>query len=369
MMQLSARPVEIMPFFTKPFLARCCIEHAGMILLACLALSCGGREATPTPTFKDMFEGPRPTILQVPAEIEANLNGFPHLTQSGYFFINHEVQRVYGFNFEGMLHFTAGAKGNGPGEFVMPNAVATDAFGRVFVSDLFTARVQAFLPRGEFFKTFTLGTACYGLATSSRNDKNYLRVVSSGACDNQRCMISEFDIEDASKMVYGQYGQEAEYANWTLTQDADFCSYLVDMGGQTVHVYSPDGEIIDTIDLGLSPSWRGVDWDSMPRNSAANPKQRGEKLKTLPHTLVSGIYWDSDCLFVVLVRRNFSKSEPAIILDTFTAEGRLLKAGLVLETMPVGIQNGHAYFYDNLTADGHTTHTITSYRVVPPRRD
>jgi hypothetical protein len=43
--------------------------------------------------------------------------------------------------------------GSGPGQFKVPTSVATDAKGRVYVSDYYNDRIQVFTPAGKFYKS------------------------------------------------------------------------------------------------------------------------------------------------------------------------------------------------------------------------
>jgi DNA-binding beta-propeller fold protein YncE len=49
---------------------------------------------------------------------------------------------------------TWGSRGSGPGEFDMPNSVATDAAGNVYVADLGNRRIQVFDNDGNFKTQF-----------------------------------------------------------------------------------------------------------------------------------------------------------------------------------------------------------------------
>jgi DNA-binding beta-propeller fold protein YncE len=76
-----------------------------------------------------------------------------------------------------------GTTGSGPGEFLVPHAIAIDSQGRVIVADRENGRVQVFDQQGEFLEEWPQ----FGLATGlfiAADDKLYVSDNQSNAATN-----------------------------------------------------------------------------------------------------------------------------------------------------------------------------------------
>jgi DNA-binding beta-propeller fold protein YncE len=58
--------------------------------------------------------------------------------------------RVHAFSPDGVLLFSWGSPGSGPGQFHVPHGIAIDREGVVYVADRENGRIQLFTPEGEF---------------------------------------------------------------------------------------------------------------------------------------------------------------------------------------------------------------------------
>ena len=58
--------------------------------------------------------------------------------------------RVHRFSSEGVLQFSWGEPGSGPGQFRLVHGIIVGTDGTVYVGDRMNSRIQAFSPKGEF---------------------------------------------------------------------------------------------------------------------------------------------------------------------------------------------------------------------------
>ncbi|HYM09955.1 MAG TPA: 6-bladed beta-propeller, partial [Bryobacterales bacterium] len=72
--------------------------------------------------------------------------------------------RVVKFSHDGQYLLEWGAKGSGPGEFLLPHAVVLDAQGRVYVSDRENRRIEIFDSTGKFLNQWANVGGFSGLA-------------------------------------------------------------------------------------------------------------------------------------------------------------------------------------------------------------
>jgi DNA-binding beta-propeller fold protein YncE len=63
--------------------------------------------------------------------------------------------RVHCFSGDGILKFSWGEPGSGPGQFNVPHAVTSDKFGRILVADRENNRIQVFSAKGQFVEEWT----------------------------------------------------------------------------------------------------------------------------------------------------------------------------------------------------------------------
>ncbi len=73
------------------------------------------------------------------------------LSASGEIFISdgYGNARIHKFSRDGELQMSWGEPGSGPGQFVVPHAIAIDRTGRILVADRHNNRIQIFDPQGK----------------------------------------------------------------------------------------------------------------------------------------------------------------------------------------------------------------------------
>lgn len=137
-----------------------------------------------------------------------------------------EFDRVHRFDRSGAHQGTFGATGDGPGEFLRPEGIATGADGDVYVVDCGNHRVQRFTPQGVF-------VAAFGAA---------------GAEPGQ--FLFPFDVATGS----------------------GGCLYVVDYRGARVQCFSPEGALLGWVGgAGTEPGEFAT-----PRGVAVRPDPAGD---------------------------------------------------------------------------------------------
>jgi len=84
--------------------------------------------------------------------------GALYLTEDRVYVVDSQVPAVRAYDYEGLFTRTYGSEGQGPGEYAMPEMVAADASGRVFVLDSQLGRINVYAPSGEPVDTWSLET-------------------------------------------------------------------------------------------------------------------------------------------------------------------------------------------------------------------
>jgi DNA-binding beta-propeller fold protein YncE len=79
------------------------------------------------------------------------------LSPEGDFYIGdgYGNARVHKFSADGLLLFSWGEPGSGPGQFHVPHGIAVDRQGTVYVADRENSRIQLFTPDGKFVSEWT----------------------------------------------------------------------------------------------------------------------------------------------------------------------------------------------------------------------
>ncbi len=85
--------------------------------------------------------------------------------------------RVHKFSKEGKLLFSWGEPGRGPGQFILPHAIALDSAGLVYVADRENSRVQIFTPKGEYLREWTFLNRPYDIFI---DDQDMLHIAEGG---------------------------------------------------------------------------------------------------------------------------------------------------------------------------------------------
>jgi DNA-binding beta-propeller fold protein YncE len=134
--------------------------------------------------------------------------------------------RVHKFSADGKLLFSWGEPGRGPGQFIVPHAVAVDKQGRVLVADRHNNRIQIFDDRGKYLTEW----GGLELPTSLFIDKEQTVYVA-----ELLPRVSIFDIEGKLLARWGNEGRTKEdplFVNLhTITVDSRGDLYVADVMG------------------------------------------------------------------------------------------------------------------------------------------
>ena len=65
-------------------------------------------------------------------------------------------KRILVFKPNGQFDYVLGSQGSNPGEFMMPNCVAVNPSGNIFVSDKRNKTLSKFTPKGVFLSKYSL---------------------------------------------------------------------------------------------------------------------------------------------------------------------------------------------------------------------
>lgn len=154
--------------------------------------------------------------------------------------VTKDLHRVMVFDQEGRLKLSFGKKGEGPGEFLYPNAVAIDAQGRMYVTDGNNGRLQIFDAQGQLLYASGrgAGAAAITLPRGAKIDRqNRLYVVDTGGHT-----ILTYDISNQLRFLFsfGTYGLgdgQFSYPN-DIALDETGRLYITDRVNNRVQVWS-----------------------------------------------------------------------------------------------------------------------------------
>ncbi len=138
-------------------------------------------------------------LFDQPTDIALNAHGERYVTD-GY----GGNMRVAKFDPDGQLMLEWGSPGEGPGQFVLPHAVAVDSEGIVYVADRNNWRVQLFDPDGGFLTQWTHIGRPSDLAYVSGDDGGGHFFI----CDGPNGRITKVGVSGEVLGFFGEFGRE-----------------------------------------------------------------------------------------------------------------------------------------------------------------
>ncbi|MGD9936121.1 MAG: PKD domain-containing protein [Methanoregulaceae archaeon] len=140
---------------------------------------------------------------------------------------------------------TIGSEGSGPGSFLGPVGIETNASGHIYVVDLVNSRVQVFRPSGSFLAEFgSEGSgpgefeSPFGIAI---NGSGFVYVTDTG---NSRVQV--FDASGTYLSGFGSNGSAPGefYEPFSIAVDQAGTVYVADNGNSRVQVFTPSGAFV-----------------------------------------------------------------------------------------------------------------------------
>ncbi|OIR23951.1 S8 family serine peptidase [Bathymodiolus thermophilus thioautotrophic gill symbiont] len=156
---------------------------------------------------------------------------------------NHHQIQVYN---NGILESSFGEIGSGDGQFNMPNAIAIDANGTIFISDNLNKRVQIFDNQHNFIKTLEFklgGKKFYDVTSLVFNSKNELFIV-----DRYSNKIHKFDSRLNHVGVFGGYGNDNGKFDFPDKIFSDINDNLYILDKNSLQIFNSSGNFIRKID-------------------------------------------------------------------------------------------------------------------------
>jgi sugar lactone lactonase YvrE len=132
-----------------------------------------------------------------------------------------------------------GTKGSGPGQFNVPDGLAIDSAGHVYVADRENNRLQVFAADGTFLAAWTNGLKRpYGVAVDDRGSVYVLDT------DNNR--VQQFTADGTPVRMWGSKGQGDGQFNDPrgIGVGPDGTVYVADHGNNRVEAFTPDGTFV-----------------------------------------------------------------------------------------------------------------------------
>ncbi|QTA80470.1 NHL repeat-containing protein [Desulfonema limicola] len=177
----------------------------------------------------------QPWYFSLPNGIAIDDKGFVYIADTG----NHRIQK---FTTDG--HFIAkwGKQGKEDGEFDTPDSIALDNKGFVYVSDLLNSRIQKFSEKGEFIESWSgpkgEGFLPSGIAVDGGGFVYVVNLVND--------LIYKFSDTGEYIAQWGNKGIEEHYVHTGIAVDNQGFVYAADRENHQVKKYSVTGELIKT---------------------------------------------------------------------------------------------------------------------------
>lgn len=167
----------------------------------------------------------------------------------------------------GAVELVLGGKGESPGRFGYPRAMATTKEGLLFVADK-TGRIQRFTPEGKVERLVYTPGLVQGKPTGLGIDEHGDLLVA----DTHYCRVLVYDTDLKLKRAYGAPGPDpGQFMMITSVHAAGGLHYTTDFGDQVarVQVWREDGTYLRT--------WGSFGWDPdqfrRPMNLAIDPQR------------------------------------------------------------------------------------------------
>ena len=113
-------------------------------------------------------KGNSPDTFGAPSDVVVGNHG-DIFVADGHEGAEEEHPRIVKFSEDGTFITQWGKKGDGPGEFAVPHALAIDSRGRLLVADRGNNRIQLFTQEGEFLEQWTTLGGPSGIAIGSND--------------------------------------------------------------------------------------------------------------------------------------------------------------------------------------------------------
>lgn len=218
-------------------------------------------------------------LFYIPDGIAIDTQGNVFVLDSG----NHRIQK---FGPDGKYIMTIGNRGQGPGEFDYPLSLDVDTKGHLYVSDPGNQRIQVLKPDGTDFKTIPFYKEPAGVVRVSGSD----RVIMGGGggvfsfsmrdIEENKSLSSLIKILDLEGNVQREFGTKLDYKDFLLNRMGNGFHFAVDKNDNTyvsfdcqnrIEKYSPEGKILWKAD-------RKLNYSTDPPKKKSNIKRSGGRI-------------------------------------------------------------------------------------------
>jgi sugar lactone lactonase YvrE len=192
----------------------------------------------------------QPWYLFMPQDVAMDEAGNIYIADTS----NHRVQK---YTSDGLFITGWGHRGNDDGEFDYPYSVATDPNGSVYVADNDNHRIQKFTSEGQFLTKW----GSYGSGDGDLNSPSAIEIDRVGnvyVAESGNHRIQKFTSEGQFLTKWGSYGSGAGQFNYPagIAVNGAGDIYVTDRDNHRVQKFTPDGEFV--VQWG---SWGSADGD------------------------------------------------------------------------------------------------------------
>lgn len=299
--------------------------------------------------------------LYMPNDVAVDRQGNLYVLDSG----NHRVQK---FGPDGKYLATIGRKGQGPGELFFPRSIDIDEAGNLYVSDPNNKRVQVLTPEGKELRTISLVKETPGIV---RRTSSGLLATARGQSmilfGEEKERLKELPklviFLDNEGKVEKEFGEPLDYGNVLLNRmgnlvhfdlDGNDHLYLAFTNQNRIEKYIPDGKLLWRCD-------RELDYSTAPPEDKGKMERRGNNFRVeMPrmNQCSAGIAVDGKGrIWVATLKRQLKKEESAGMTVGVTMDGGQRSMSM----KPVGnteLRQTDAYRLDVYDADGTLLGTL-----------